>query len=101
MKLTLDDIREAKKNEAAKKAVEALTNFVNCSYDSKSFCMLMTQEHRTLQQSVTRLMIDWLRQLIANKEARFIDGRNEAAANAAEIMIDALEKAGIHNLPYI
>ena len=61
--VTTKDIREAKQDEAAKKAVEALSDFVNGLHDANHFNLLMGIQHRTLQQSMTRLMVSWLRYL--------------------------------------
>ena len=98
--VTLKDIREAKEDVAAKKAVDALSAFVNCSHDAKHFNILMGIEHRTLQQSMTRLMISWLRYLAMMGENGQTDLRNEAAAKAARIMIDAFDEKHI-GLPFI
>ena len=42
--ITLDDVRKAKQDKAAAKAVEALSDYVNClTWESRNFCVLMSQ----------------------------------------------------------
>lgn len=98
--VTTKDIREAKQDEAAKKAVEALSDFVNGLHDANHFNLLMGIQHRTLQQSMTRLMVSWLRYLAMMDENGQTDLRNEAAAKAAKVMIDAFDEKHI-GLPFI
>ena len=44
-------------------------------YDNKAFCKSMTNCHRTLQQSFTRLCLEWIK-TCASEDYRY-DGRNE------------------------
>jgi len=57
-----------KNPEDIKALVNQITNFVN-SYtdDRKQFISMMSNEHRTLQQSFTRLVLEWL-ELVASDE---------------------------------
>lgn len=86
------DYRNARKDERAKAAVKALTDYVNAGFDSKNFCVLMSLEHRTLQGWATDLMIEWLRILAANGDSGNVDARNKWEARAAKIMVDALDE---------
>lgn len=64
------------------KNVETVSTMLNdFGFSAKSFCESMTREHRTLQQSFTRLCIEWL-QTCADAEYRY-DGRNEASHTIA------------------
>ena len=64
------------------KNVETVSTMLNdFGFSAKGFCESMTREHRTLQQSFTRLCIEWL-QTYADAEYRY-DGRNEASHTIA------------------
>ncbi len=102
LKLDWDDIAEAKADVGAVKAVNALSDYANnFGTSDKHFAVLLSQEHRTLQQSMTRMMIAWLYMLRDLDDARLTDGRNQLAAKAARTMVEALEKSDYHGLPLI
>ena len=64
------------------KNVETVSTMLNdFGFSAKGFCESMTRKHRTLQQSFTRLCIEWL-QTCADAEYRY-DGRNEASHTIA------------------
>ena len=81
----------------AKLCTRAVNSF---SFKCRSFCKAMSLEHRTLQQSFTRLCIEWLR-FCADLEDWQIDPRNEASVRVSRIVKDALEEAEIGNLPRV
>jgi len=84
----------AKQRDNAAEAVEAMSRFVNnFAMDADAFVEGLSREHRTLQQSATGVMLQWLRHLAALKEFEY-DLRNEAAVQAARICIAALDKDG-------
>ena len=84
---------KASQAEAAA-AVEAMSRFVNnFAMDSAMFVEGLSLEHRTLQQSATGVMLQWLRRLASLTEYEY-DLRNEAAVQAAKICIEALDKDG-------
>lgn len=59
---------------------------------SEAFINEMRTKHRTLQQSFTRLCLQWLEHM-ANPETR-VDGRNEASQNIARTLeVDEASKA--------
>lgn len=65
-----------------KKNVDTVSTMLNdFSFSARGFCEGMTREHRTLQQSFTRLCIEWL-QTCADANYRY-DGRNEASHKIA------------------
>ena len=68
------------------------------SFGYKDFCEEMGREHRTLQQSFTRLCIYWLRYCA---EMKNYDGRNEMSVRVGKIVAKALDDADIHNIPMI
>jgi hypothetical protein len=77
--------------EDIKKLVGEITDFVN-SYtaDEQQFIAQMSTEHRTLQQSFTRLVLKWL-QFCASIDYRY-DDRNKATHDTAKRLIEAFRK---------
>lgn len=87
--------------ETEKKLAEDIARAINnFGFGYKEFCEAMTREHRTLQQSFTRLCIYWLKTCAELEEYQF-DGRNEASVMLGKIVMDALEKNDIHGVPMI
>lgn len=70
----------------------------NFSFDEGEFCKLMCNEHRTLQQSFTRLCVAWL-STCASDEYRY-DGRNEASHIVAKALMES-QDADLIGLPFI
>ena len=58
---------------------------LNCTAVAKE----MTREHRTLQQSFTRLCVAWLKECA--KDTYSYDGRNEATHFVAKKLVAALD----------
>lgn len=72
----------------AKELVGEITNYVNSfSLKSDEFITAMSHEHRTLQQSFTRLCLKWIEHC-ASDEYRF-DPRNEASHETSKTLIEA------------
>ena len=69
------------------------------SFDPEDFCKEFTKEHRTIQQSFTRLCVHWLC-TCASDDYRF-DGRNEASHQIAKALIDSQDADFIGNIPFI
>lgn len=58
-----------------KEVVVTMSNFVNSySRTHEEFCKEMSREHRTLQQSFTRLCLQWLEHIASDEY--MTDGRN-------------------------
>jgi len=75
------------------KFVEEITDFVNTySLEGDRFNEAMSREHRTLQQSFTRLCLKWM-EYVASDEYRF-DGRNEDSHELCKDLITAYKKIG-------
>ena len=89
-------MRDTKNKENAQKVAEMLNSF---AFDYEGFCKAMSNEHRTLQQSFTRLCIHWLC-TCASDEYRY-DGRNEASHEVAKALIESQDADFIGNLPFI
>lgn len=89
-------MRDEKNKEQADKVAEMLNSF---SFDYKGFCEAMTREHRTLQQSFTRLCIHWL-STCASDDYQY-DGRNEASHEVAKALIESQDPDFIGHIPMI
>ena len=71
-----------------KDAVRFMSNYLNSfGVGYKEFAKGMAQEHRTLQQSFTRLCIAWLQELA---ETEYYDLRNEGSVKFAQSIQDKL-----------
>lgn len=85
-----------KSKENASKVAEMLNSF---NFDYEGFCKAMCREHRTLQQSFTRLCIHWLCEC-STDEYQY-DGRNEASHEIAKALINSQDADFIGNIPFI
>ena len=88
-------MRHEEDMQLARDVARALNTF---GFGYKDFCEAMSREHRTLQQSFTRLCLEWLR-TCANME--YYDGRNEASVEVGKIVVDALDAHDIHSVPMV
>ena len=83
----------------AKNLASAVSNFVNVfGGDNETFVKTLANDHPTLQQGITRLVIRFLRAMAAKE---YVDDRNRAAVNAARVMVNALNEARAGGLPLI
>lgn len=79
---------------------ERIANLLNSfQFNPERVCLAMTREHRTLQQSFTRLCIQWLC-TCASDEYRY-DGRNEASHLIAKALIESQDPDFIGDIPFI
>lgn len=76
--------------------VKVLTDFVNRDEDHKKFANILAIQHRTLQQGVTRLFMDWMKRAAG----MHYDLRNEATVALARKMRDTLEENDFY-LPHV
>lgn len=80
--------------------VEMVSDMLNkFGFDPEDFCKEFTKEHRTIQQSLTRLCVHWLC-TCASDEYRY-DGRNEASHVVAKALIESQDADFIGNIPLI
>jgi succinate dehydrogenase/fumarate reductase-like Fe-S protein len=72
-------------------AVE-MTDFVNTFSNEprKEFIQAMSNEHRTLQQSFTRLCLEWI-EYCASQDYR-TDGRNESSHSTCKAIVEAYKE---------
>jgi hypothetical protein len=85
--------------EMAEKAVRVMSDYVN-TFGSrvKEFNFNMANEHRTLQQSFTKLCLAWI-EYCASEDYR-TDGRNEATKLTAQKLLKGWELQGeTHGMP--
>lgn len=88
----LEEENRAYRRPTPARAVEVMSGFVN-SYSAcaKEFAKLFAQEHRTLQQSFTRVALCWLWELSRVPDGHF-DLRNAASVmKARELMMNQNE----------
>lgn len=76
-----------------------MADFLNTFNDSKleQFVKEMAKEHRTLQQSFTKLCMMWIKALAGTND---YDGRNEDSVLLARKIIECLSESDMH-LPMI
>ncbi len=73
------------------KLISTLTDIINnFSFDDKGFIEELSIEHRTLQQSFTRLVFKWIEFCASDKYP--FDERNIATHNICKEMVDAFSK---------
>lgn len=77
---------------------KALANVVNRGATAQMFITYLSQEHRTLQQKITGIMLAWFAYLAALPEDQY-DLRNEASVRIARKIVAATN--GVVNLPSI
>jgi len=78
--------------------VTNITDFVNTySLNSNSFCESMSREHRTLQQSFTKLCLKWI-EYCASDEYKH-DPRNQSSHETAKTLIALFKEMHGNNEP--
>ena len=77
--------------EEIQKVVEEVTDVVNSFGDDKmnTFIRQMTFQHRTLQQSFTRLCLKWI-ETVASDEYRY-DGRNQHSHDLCKKVVETMK----------
>jgi uncharacterized membrane-anchored protein YjiN (DUF445 family) len=73
-----------------KELVQEITDYVNTFGDkSKEFNKSMSCEHRTLQQSFTKLCLSWIEHVA--KDEYLTDGRNEQSKKIAQQLLEGFK----------
>ena len=83
----------SEKTKAEQNATDIASMMNNFSFNPKEVCKAMCNEHRTLQQSFTRLCIEWLK-TCADENYR-TDGRNEDSHIVAKNIEQGLSSFGL------
>ena len=86
-------------SDSKKQANEVADMLNSLLFDYEGFCREMTRQHRTLQQSFTRLCIHWL--ATCSSDEYQYDGRNEASHRIAKALIESQDADFICDLPMI
>lgn len=78
--------------KSAKEMAGEMTDFINTfsTEPRKEFVQAMANEHRTLQQSFTRLCLEWIEHC-ASQDYR-TDGRNESSHHLCKAMVEAYKE---------
>lgn len=84
--------------EAEKVATTIAESVNSMGLDYECIATALASQHRTLQQSFTRLCVAWIRQLAEMKKGGWHDLRNEASVNLAERIAPLLKDT---YLPFI
>jgi hypothetical protein len=86
------DTRTDYQHTEAQKAVRTVSDFVNnYAHSVTAFVSYMAHEHRTLQQSFTRLCLAWLKHLASLNEYEY-DLRNEHSVQVARLVAQTLRE---------
>jgi hypothetical protein len=85
--------------KSAKEMAGEMTDFVNTfsNEPTKEFVQAMANEHRTLQQSFTRLCLEWIEHC-ASQDYR-TDGRNESSHATCKAIVEAYKEKQNNLLP--
>ena len=90
-----EQIQKSERLEKLKKLVSNITDHVNSfNRDGNSFNEIMSREHRTLQQSFTRLCFQWIEH-VASEDYK-TDGRNEWSKKISIELIEQFQKLDNH-----
>lgn len=78
-------------SKQTKELVQDITDYLNTfNSKEKEFCEAMSCEHRTLQQSFTKLCLQWIEHC-ASVEYR-TDGRNEQSQKIARELLEGFKQ---------
>lgn len=75
----------------AKEVMDTLANYVNYRKSTKAFIEAFKREHRTLQQSIFRLMLEMTEEMATDNYQT--DGRNEDSKKMAKTLIEGFKLA--------
>jgi len=90
-------MREVNDKLSGKELAEEFSNFVNnFGHDSEGFINGFTRQHRTLQQSMFRLIIKVVER-VAEDDYSF-DGRNRQSHETAKLLIEGWKKEYVKKL---
>ena len=81
--------------KSANELAPEIANYVNTFTDKgEEFCEAMSRQHRTLQQSFTKLCLQWLEHC-ASPEYR-TDGRNEQSQKIARELLEGFKQKQVN-----
>ena len=85
----------------AVEVAKEVSSLINSMSDGPTEVFLdeMNHDHRTLQQSFTKLCVKWLELQAAKEDGQF-DGRNEASIELSKKFVERLDEAD-RALPFV
>jgi predicted metal-dependent hydrolase len=83
--------RKEKEVKEAKEVMDVLGNYVNYRKSNKAFIEAFKREHRTLQQSAFKMMLELIEEMAT--ENYHTDGRNEDSQKMAQQLIEGFKEA--------
>ena len=86
-------LRLKEQKESARELVEMLGKYVNYRKSSKEFIDAFKREHRTLQQSAFKMLLELMEEM-ATEDYR-TDGRNESTKKVAQTLLEGFKMAKI------
>lgn len=84
-------LAEEKQFEEAKAIVTILSGYVNYRKPTKAFIEAFKREHRTLQQSMFRMMLELVEEMASENYPT--DGRNESSKEMAQTLLKGFQMA--------
>ena len=84
-------LREQKQFDEAKVVVGAIADYTNYRKPTKAFIEAFKREHRTLQQSMFRMMLELVEEMAS--ENYHTDGRNEDSKKMAQTLLKGFKMA--------
>lgn len=84
--------KQVESNELAELFMDVVNS---CGNRSQAFAEVVTSEHRYLQQEAFNMFFACIQTWAKAKEEDYYDLRNEYAAKASKVMVDALKENGL------
>lgn len=80
----------------------AFSRFVNSfSYSSTGLVDILSQEHRTLQQGITRFAVAWLEKMAQMHDDGDYDLRNESSVKVGKEFVENVSYEARKGIPFI
>lgn len=76
--------------QQGKELMDVLGNYVNYRKSTKGFIEAFKREHRTLQQSAFRMMLELMEEMAS--ENYHVDGRNESSKEIAQALLKGFKE---------
>jgi len=81
-----------KKDPDAKEVARILSHFVNCMGNKvEDVVTALDDEHRTLQQGITKFCVKWLEECAKKHDSKCFDLRNQASAELGKAFVERIE----------
>lgn len=70
---------------------DRFSRFVNSRGNIKEVIDILSQDHRTLQQSITRFCVGWLEECAKKHQGGDFDLRNQASCELGKVFVEKIE----------